>query len=44
VSGDSTGPNVNIKVPKKTYYSYKEREHFNEKLKVKQKTEVRLSE
>ena len=37
----TNGPNVNIKVPKKSYfYSIEERTYFNQKLKFKQKTEV----
>ena len=38
---EKIGPNVNIKSPKKNYFSIEEREHFNKKIKIKQKTEVK---
>jgi len=34
------GPNVNIKIPKKSFYTVEERSYFNTQLKHKQKTEL----
>lgn len=37
---DSEGPNINIKIPRKSYSSHEEKKYFFNKIKTKQKTEV----
>jgi hypothetical protein len=37
---ESDGPNINIKVPRKSYSSHEEKKYFFNKIKTKQKTEV----
>jgi hypothetical protein len=38
----SEGPNVNIKLPKRSYSNSEERKYFFNKIKIKQKTEVNV--
>lgn len=39
---ESDGPNINIKVPRKSYSSHEEKKYFFNKIKIKQKTEVKF--
>lgn len=39
---EADGPNINIKIPRKSYSTYEEKKYFFNKIKTKQKTEVIL--
>jgi hypothetical protein len=36
------GPNINLKLPRRTYGSSKEKQYYNDKIKTKQKSEVKI--